>query len=99
LVKKNWLPLLLIAVSFTCILPVWLRWDDATNLILKQGGNTAIQWVFAIAFGAYIYFRYNFLTNIAPRAAFPAYDAGVHFARMIVKKTSLMKAIKSKEVI
>ncbi len=94
-----WLPLLLIAISFTCILPVWLTWDTATNLILKLGGNTTIQWIFAIAFGAYIYFRYNFLTNIAPRAVFPAYDAGVHFTRMIVKKTSFMKAIKSKEVI
>ena len=94
-----WLPLLVIAVSFTCVLPVWLTWDSATNLILKLGGNTIIQWIFAIAFGVYIYFRYNFLTNIAPTFAFSSYNAGIHFAAVILKKTSLLKATKSKEII
>gem|GEM_PF-1098897 len=94
-----WFPLLLIAISFTCILPVWVTWDSATNIILKMGGNITMQWIFAIAFGTYIYFRYNFLTNIAPSFAFPAYDAGIQFAAMIVKKTSLLRATKSKDLI
>ena len=94
-----WLPLLFIAVSFTCILPVWFIWDSARNLILKMGGNITIQWIFAGAFGIYIYLRYNFLINIAPISAFSFYSAGIHFAAMILKKASLVKATKSREVI
>jgi hypothetical protein len=93
-----WLPLLMIAVSFTCILPIWLAWDAATTIISDIRGNIIMQWIFAIAFGAYIYLRYNFLTNIAPSFAFPAYDAGIHFAAMILKNASLVRAAKSKEV-
>ena len=94
-----WLPLLLIAVSFTCILPVWLIWDSATNIVLNMGGNITIQWIFAIAFGVYIYFRYNFLSNVTPTSALPACNAGIHFAAMILKTTSVARATKSKEVI
>jgi hypothetical protein len=64
-----------------------------------MGGNITLQWIFAIAFGAYIYYRYNFLTNIAPSFAFPAYDAGIQFTAMLLKKPFLLKAAKSKEVI
>jgi hypothetical protein len=71
----------LIAVSFTCVLPVWFMWDTIGNTISKVGGNINVQWVFSIAFGAYIYFRYNFLTNITPLFALPAYDTGIHSQR------------------
>jgi len=94
-----WISLFLIAVSFTCILPVWFMWDTIENTISKLGGNITAQWIFALAFGTYIYFRYNFLTNIAPSSVFPAYDAGIHFTAMILRRTSTLRAIKSKEVI
>src|SRR6266542_5352116 len=93
-----WMPLLLIAVSFTCILPVWLIWDSASKIILNAGGNITVQWIFAVAFGIYIYSRYNFLSNIAPIFAFSSYNAGIHFAAMILKKTPLPKATKSNDV-
>ncbi len=69
------------------------------ELNIKYGWYTTIQWIFTIAFGTYIYFRYNFLTNVAPSFAFPAYDAGIHFTGVILKKASLLKAANSKEVI
>lgn len=92
-----WIPLFFVAVSFTTVLPVWFMWDTIGNAISNIGANTTTQWIFAIAFGTYIYFRYNFLTNIAPSSVFPAYDAGFHFTAAILKKTSRLRAIKSKK--
>lgn len=93
-----WVPLFFIAVTFACVLPIWLIWNTAANLIGKMGGDETMQWIFAIAFFVYIYMRYNFLTNIAPVFAFPAYHAGFHITNRLFKITSF-KAAKSKEVI
>jgi hypothetical protein len=94
-----WIPLLLIAVSFTCILPVWLTWNETGKIILDMGGNKTLQWLFAIAFATYIYYRYNFLINTAPLLAFPACDAGIRFTAMLLNKTFFLTRAKSKEMI
>lgn len=86
-----WLPLFFIAVTFACVLPVWLIWDTARNLIVKMGGDETMQWIFAIAFFIYIYMRYNFLKNIAPVFAFPAYHAGFYITNSLFLKYLLLK--------
>jgi hypothetical protein len=80
-----WVPVFIICVAFTCILPVYIVFEPIGNLLksLSKSGNPnkALTWIFSIAFGAYVYFRYDFLTNIAPKMAFPAYQAGINTDR------------------
>ncbi|SHN43375.1 hypothetical protein [Chitinophaga sp. CF418] len=98
-----WMLPFIICVAFTCILPVYIVLDPIGNLVKSsshsQTEHSTIKWIFSIAFGVYVYFRYDFLTNIAPSIAFPAYQAGIDFTTTILKHSYRVKAQKSNESI
>lgn len=57
-----WIPLLLAAISYTCIFPVWLVFNPAKNLMVfvSHERPEMLTWLFSIAFGIYLYTRYDF---------------------------------------
>lgn len=98
-----WIFPFIICVAFTCILPVYIVLDPIGYLV-KNGShagteNNVIKWIFSLAFGIYVYFQYNFLTNIAPGIAFPAYQAGINCTVSVLKHTYRPKGVKSNESI
>lgn len=101
--KLLWILPFIICVAFTCILPVYLVLDPVGYLVqnANRSGNTysIFKWIFSLAFGVYVYFRYDFLTNIAPSIAFPAYQAGIDITRSILNRSHRIEAKKSNEQI
>ncbi len=57
-----WIPLLLVCTAYTCILPVWMVFNSVKYLMHYVSAEKAIPltWLFSIAFGVYLYFRYDF---------------------------------------
>lgn len=74
-----WIPLFILCVIVTCVLPVWIVFNPLQNIIAHytETNYEIVTWIFAVAFGLYVYSRYHFLTNIAPASAFPYYQRGV----------------------
>lgn len=96
-----WLPLLIFCVAFTCMLPVWIVFDPLTNFIgrYSQTNQQLLTWIFAFAFGLYVYSKYHFLINIAPTIAYPYYQRGINITMHSLNLSNSFKAKKSKEVI
>ena len=96
-----WLPLFLFCVAFTCALPVWILFDPLTNFISRytQTNQQLLTWIFALAFGLYVYSKYHFLTNIAPTIAYPYYQRGINMTMHSLNLSNSFKAKKSKEII
>jgi hypothetical protein len=98
-----WLLPFIFCVAFTCILPVYIVLDPIGSLVKSsshsQTEHSTIKWIFSITFGVYVYFRYDFLRNISPSTAFPAYQAGIDFTTTILKHSYRIKAEKSGESI
>jgi hypothetical protein len=64
--KFYWIPLFIICVAFTCILPVYLVFEPLEKIIgrLTHGSNVSlITWIFSMAFGFYVYSRHRFFRN------------------------------------
>ena len=101
--KLLWILPFIICVTFTCVLPVYLVLDPVGYLVQNsnRSGNpySVFKWIFSLAFGVYVYFRYDFLTNIAPSIAFPAYQAGINITRSILNRSYRVEAKKSNEPI
>jgi len=66
-------------VIITCVLPEWIVFNPLENIIAHYAdtNHKILTWIFAGAFGLYVYSRYHFLTNIAPTSAFPYYQRGI----------------------
>ena len=96
-----WLPLFLFCVAFTCALPVWILFDPLTNFISRytQTNQQLLTWIFALAFGLYVYSKYHFLTNIAPTIAYPYYQRGINMTMHSLNLSNSFKAKKSKAII
>lgn len=80
--KRNnfmWIPLFLLCTVFTSALPAWAAFDTIHALarLLSNESAQLVTWILSIAFGLYIYSRYHFLLNVAPKLVFPAYQFGV----------------------
>lgn len=101
--KLLWILPFIICVSFTCILPVYIVLDPVGYLVQSSSHsatpNSIFKWIFSLAFGVYVYFRYDFLTNIAPSIAFPAYQAGIDVTMLILNRSYRVKAKRSSEPI
>jgi hypothetical protein len=74
-----WIPLFLACTAFTSVLPAWAAFDTIHALVRRLSNESAqlVTWVLSIAFGFYIYSRYHFLLNKAPKLVFPAYQFGI----------------------
>lgn len=98
-----WVIPFIICVGFTCILPVYLVLDPIAHLVKSsshaQTENNTIKWIFSIAFGIYVYYRYDFLTNIAPPLAFPAYQAGINLTTSIISRSYRVKGRESDDTV
>jgi hypothetical protein len=95
-----WIPLFILCTVFTCVLPVWFAFDAIqvfTTEWSKKSADT-LTWIFALAFGLLIYSRYHFLTNIAPVSAYPVYQMGIDTALKLLRITTKMTAIKSRQL-
>jgi hypothetical protein len=95
-----WILLFILCLIFTCILPVWFVFDTIHFYAVEWSTKSAdiLTWFFAMTFGLFIYGRYHFLTNIAPLAAYPAYQMGIDTVLKILNITSKVSAIKSKQL-
>jgi len=95
-----WIPLFILCSAFTCVLPVWIVFDIlqpfAIELSMRSGDT--VTWIFAVAFGLFLYSRYHFLTNMAPLAAYPAYQMGIDTASKLLNITTKVTAIKSRQL-
>ena len=101
--KLLWILPFIICVAFTCILPVYIVLDPVGHLVQSSSHsgtpNNVLKWIFSLAFGVYVYFRYDFLTNIAPSIAFPAYQAGINVTVSMLNRSYRVEAKKSNESI
>lgn len=57
-----WIPILIVCLSYTCIFPVWIVFNPVNYLMHLISAEKAVYltWLFSIAFGIYLYFRYDF---------------------------------------
>lgn len=79
--KWLWVPLFVVCVLFTCLLPTWLSFDIIKGLLRPEKGHVVKNrdyWsaLFAVIVGGLIYNKYKFHTDICPRMAFWAYSIG-----------------------
>lgn len=95
-----WIPVFICLLSLTCILPVWIIFDPLKNFITSytETNNEILTWIFAGAFGLYVYSKYHFLTNIAPTIAYPYYQRGINVAMHLINPSRSFKAKKSQEI-
>ena len=96
-----WVPLFIFCVALTCIFPVWVVFEPLSNFIGRyaQSNQQVLTWIFALAFGLYVYSKYHFLTNIAPTSAYPYYQRGINIAMHSLNLSNSFKAKKSHEII
>lgn len=97
--KLAWILLFTCLVTITCILPVWIIFNPLQNFInlYSTSNQQLFTWIFAVAFGLYVYSRYHFLTNIAPNAAYPYYQMGINSTVHLLNLTNTFKAKESQE--
>lgn len=74
-----WLPLFILCVSYTCMLPVMLFIGLLHNAVFyfNTEHTDVLTWLFAIVIGGYLYSRYEFLSDNAPKIALSIYKFGV----------------------
>jgi len=78
--KRNfwWLPLLVICILYTCVLPVMLFFDllHKAAFYFTIEHADALTWLFAIIACCYLYSKYEFLSDNAPKIALSIYKLG-----------------------
>lgn len=99
--KLVWIFLFLVCCTFTCILPAWFIYHAIQPLMTELSAQSAstLTWIAAITSGVLVYSQYHFLTNIAPRAAYPVYQLGIDSALKLMKVYSELKAKKSRQLV
>ena len=101
-VNRNllWIPVFICCVIFTCALPMYIVFDPIQSIITRytETNHDLLTWIFASAFGLYVYSKYHFLTNIAPIAAYPYYHRGIVVTNHLLNFSRGFKAKKSQEV-
>jgi hypothetical protein len=58
-----WIPFFLICAFFTCIIPVWIIFEPVGKILQRlthHSNPIALTWIFSLAFGFYLFFRYPF---------------------------------------
>lgn len=82
-----WIPLFMVCVVFTSLLPAWIAFDSIQTVAyqLSEKSGNILAWIGVSAFAIFLYSRYHFLTNIAPVAAFPAYQFGINTALTLLR--------------
>ena len=97
--KSVWILLFTVLVIFTCALPVWIVFNPLQNVIARYSSSNQepLAWIFAVAFGLYVYSRYHFLTNTAPTAAYPYYQMGINSTFHLLNLSNTFKAKKSQD--
>lgn len=99
--KLIWVLLFIFLAVLTCILPVWIIFKPLQNFIAdyNSGNQQLLTWIFASAFGLYVYSRYHFLTNTAPTTAYPYYQMGINSIVHLLNLSNTFKAKKSQDFI
>ena len=99
--KSFWILLFICLIAITCIVPVWIIFNPLQSFInnYTSTNQQLLTWIFALAFGVYVYSRYHFLTNIAPNAAYPYYQMGINSAVHTLNLADTFKAKKSQDTI
>lgn len=74
-----WVIVLIICIGFTCIFPAFIIFEYMEPLMhdLSYKNGSLLTWIFSIGAAIFIYSRYHFLTDLAPAAAYPAYQLGL----------------------
>lgn len=82
-----WILLFVLCATYSCIAPVWLSFETIEKWMkhLSNEQEATLTWLFSCAMSGYIYSRYHFLTNVAPRIAMPVYQAGINLALLLTK--------------
>lgn len=81
-----WVPLFLLCVSFTCLLPVWVSFDLIEKFAeaLSKSSADVIAWIISAALAIFIYSRYHFLTDWCPNFIFPFYKLGGQLGEKLI---------------
>ena len=78
--KRNfwWLPFFILCVLYTCVLPVMLFFDllHKAAFYFTIEYADALTWLFAIIACCYLYSKYEFLNDSAPKIALSMYKLG-----------------------
>jgi len=74
-----WVLLFLICVGFTCVMPLWLFYEDIQAMMfdLSPASGEWLTRIAVAAIGIFLYSRYHFLTDIAPSIVYPFYKMGI----------------------
>ena len=96
-----WIPVFICCALFTCVLPVWLVFEPLEKIVTSyaQSNQHLLTWIFALAFGLYVYSKYHFLTNIVPILAYPYYQRGINLTIHLLNFSNTFKAKKSHEFV
>lgn len=83
-IKKNfwWIPILIVCVLYTSVLPVMLFFAllHKAAFYFTIDHADELTWLFAIVACGYIYSKYAFLTDCCPKIALPGYRAGINIS-------------------
>jgi len=79
---RIWIPLFFLCIAFTCIMPVWM----VQAILYRVEVNQTVVWILSIAFGYYVYLKYQFASDQSPEIATPFYRAGIGLATFMFKK-------------
>lgn len=60
-----WLPVFILCIVFTCLLPAYLAFELISPLLKKMNGGNTITWLVIFCFTTYIYFQYDFLGHLS----------------------------------
>jgi hypothetical protein len=80
-----WIPLFFLCIAFTCIMPVWMV-HGILNRVIE---NKTVVWILSVAFGYYVYLKYQFSFDQAPSPAAPFYRAGIELTVALCKNKKL----------
>jgi hypothetical protein len=62
-----WLPVFILCVLFSCVLPVYVAYQPINQLTSRMQGGTIITYIILLIFGMYIYSRYDYLGHFSKK--------------------------------
>jgi hypothetical protein len=80
-----WVPIFFLCGAFTYIMPMWMV-HAILNRVIE---NKTVVWILSVAFGYYVYLKYQFSLDQAPAPAVPFYKAGIELTLALYKNKKL----------
>lgn len=79
--KCVWIPLFILCVVLTCVMPVWILHNILSCIMTNQ----TVVWILSGGFGYFVYLKYQFTSDTPPASATPFYQAGVQLVATMLK--------------